>query len=220
MKSEIEKYKKNGMPDCLGKPFTSQELWRVLLKYLKPVSVGFIDEHENNSELQKRLRINFVKNNQSTHTDIAEAFNTGDTKLAHRLAHTLKGNAGLINMPELQKAAEEVEFLLKFGTASVWENKMGLLHSELERVLNELGPMLNNKSETDVQEERILNAGQALALFERLKPMLENINPQCVNLLDEIREIPGTVKLVRQIEDYDFETAAETLAEITEEIKE
>ena len=37
MTSELEKYKKHGMPDCLGKPFTSQELWRVLLKYLKPL---------------------------------------------------------------------------------------------------------------------------------------------------------------------------------------
>ncbi|MDR2558741.1 MAG: response regulator [Oscillospiraceae bacterium] len=29
MTSELEKYTKLGMPDCLGKPFTSQELWRI-----------------------------------------------------------------------------------------------------------------------------------------------------------------------------------------------
>jgi len=29
-------YKKNGMNDCVGKPFTSQELWRCLMKYLTP----------------------------------------------------------------------------------------------------------------------------------------------------------------------------------------
>ncbi|MCL2696447.1 MAG: ATP-binding protein [Oscillospiraceae bacterium] len=213
MKSEIEKYEKNGMPDCLGKPFTSQELWRVLLKYLNPVSTGLIDEHDNNGELQKKLRINFAKNNRTTHNDIADAFKAGDTKLAHRLAHTLKGNAGLINMPELQKAASEVEFLLKFGTASIWESKMGLLHSELERVLSELAPMLNS-SEQDTLVKQTLNVEQALALFEELEPMLENINPQCVNLLNEIRKIPGTEKLVQQIENYEFEIAAATLAEL------
>ena len=35
MADDLEKYKENGMPDCLGKPFTSQELWRILRKYLK-----------------------------------------------------------------------------------------------------------------------------------------------------------------------------------------
>ena len=34
MSGEQENYKKHGMPDCLGKPFTTQELWRLLSKYL------------------------------------------------------------------------------------------------------------------------------------------------------------------------------------------
>ena len=33
-------YKASGMNDCLSKPFTSQELWRCLLKYLTPVRRG------------------------------------------------------------------------------------------------------------------------------------------------------------------------------------
>jgi len=37
MASDLENYRKNGMSDCLGKPFTSQELWRVLSKYMKPL---------------------------------------------------------------------------------------------------------------------------------------------------------------------------------------
>ena len=34
MASELETYRRHGMPDCLGKPFTSQELWHILLKHL------------------------------------------------------------------------------------------------------------------------------------------------------------------------------------------
>ncbi|MCL2211780.1 MAG: ATP-binding protein [Treponema sp.] len=34
--NDKEIYKKNGMNDCVGKPFTSQELWRCLMKYLTP----------------------------------------------------------------------------------------------------------------------------------------------------------------------------------------
>jgi len=44
--------------------------------------------------------------------------------------------------------------------------------------------------------------------------MLEHINLECVNMLDEIRAMPGTEELARQIEDYDSETAARTLAEL------
>ncbi|MDR0464594.1 MAG: response regulator [Treponema sp.] len=37
MSGDWDIYKKSGMNDCVGKPFTSQELWRCLLKYLRPV---------------------------------------------------------------------------------------------------------------------------------------------------------------------------------------
>jgi len=38
MSDDLEIYKSCGMADCLGKPFTSQELWHYLLKYIKPIS--------------------------------------------------------------------------------------------------------------------------------------------------------------------------------------
>ncbi|MCL2266325.1 MAG: hypothetical protein FWC17_01000, partial [Treponema sp.] len=37
MAEDIEVYKASGIHDCLGKPFASQELWRCLLKYFKPL---------------------------------------------------------------------------------------------------------------------------------------------------------------------------------------
>jgi signal transduction histidine kinase/CheY-like chemotaxis protein len=37
MVDDRELYKRNGMPDCVGKPFTSQELWRCLVKYFTPL---------------------------------------------------------------------------------------------------------------------------------------------------------------------------------------
>ena len=37
MKNDRDLYLSLGMSDCISKPFTSQELWRCLLKYIKPV---------------------------------------------------------------------------------------------------------------------------------------------------------------------------------------
>ena len=213
MTSELKRYEKHGMPDCLGKPFTTQELWSVLLKYLTPLRIERTDGYAPGSkELQKSLQINFIKNNQSIHTEIEEAFAAGDIKLAHRLAHTLKGSAGLIGKAGLRNAAENVEFLLKDGSDPIWENNMNILKAELALVLEELKPLLEEPVERG--EMRTLNAEQALALFDKLEPMLEQINTECVNLLDDIRAVPGGAELARHIEDFDFESAALSLAEL------
>ena len=216
MSSELEKYKRNGMPDCLGKPFTTQELWRMLLKYMTPVGSYHVDEHEDNNELQKKLQINFYKNNQTVHAEITEAVAAGDVNLAHRLAHSLKGNAGLIGKMGLRNAAAEVEMLLKDGTASVWENKMNILKTELISVLDELKLLFDESMQQE--KPQTLDTAQMLALFEKLEPMLENINPECVALLEDIRAVPGAEKLAQQIEDYDFESAAGTLVALKKKL--
>jgi CheY-like chemotaxis protein len=210
MISELEKYKRNGMSDCLGKPFTTQELWQVLLKYFTPISIKPIgvDEYDNNKEQQKILCLNFYKNNQTVHDEIADAVAAGDTRLAHRLAHTLKGNAGLLGKTGLRNAAFEVEELLREGVASIWDNKMKVLKMELKLVLEAFKSLAE---ETPAQDTQMLDAEQTLALFEKLKPMLENSNPECVDLLGMLRAVPGAEPLVQQIENYNFGEAAKLL---------
>jgi signal transduction histidine kinase/DNA-binding response OmpR family regulator len=138
MKSDMEIYKAHGMEDCVGKPFTSQDLWKCLLKYIKPM------EHENNNarqeideELYKELQVEFAKANRNVCYDITSAIASGDVKLAHRLAHTLKGNAGMLGKTRLQTAAAEVEAILKEGNSTLSEEMLDYLESELKEVLEE-----------------------------------------------------------------------------------
>jgi CheY-like chemotaxis protein len=221
MVSELEKYKKHGMPDCLGKPFTSQELWHILLKYLVPVKSepynSGIDEDEVSIEQQKMMRLNFYKNNQTVHEEIEAAAAAGDTKLAHRLVHTLKGNAGLIGKAGLKEAAFEVEALLKDGTDSIWDNRMSNLKNELVLVFEELKPLLEDSAEP--KQPQILDAEQTMALFEKLEPMLENNNPECVDLLGSVRAVSGAEELVQQMENFNFSAAARLVAETLVELR-
>ncbi|MDR2580465.1 MAG: transporter substrate-binding domain-containing protein [Fibromonadaceae bacterium] len=213
MISELEKYKKHGMPDCLGKPFTSQELWQILLKYFTPISTEPISCNiDDDMEQQKMMLLNFYKNNQTVHTEIAEAVATNDIRLAHRLAHTLKGSAGLIGKTALRNAASDIETLLRDGTASIWDNKINILKTELMQVLEELKPLLEESSEQE--KPQMLDVEQTLALFEKLGPMLEKVNPECADLLSSIRAVSGAEKLAQQIENYNFKDAAKTLAEL------
>jgi CheY-like chemotaxis protein len=212
MVGELEKYRRHGMPDCLGKPFTAQELWRVLLKYMEPISSYIIGDSEHarsSEEMQMLMRIEFVKKNQSVYAEIADAVAVGNTKLAHRLAHTLKGNAGQIGKPELQKAAADIEELLKDGLQSVWDNKMNKLKIELTRVLDELSPLL---METQTKVELIQpDDKEAQDIFIKLKPILINNDPECLDMLDELQTISETEELVRQIYDYELQSAITTL---------
>jgi CheY-like chemotaxis protein len=216
MVNELENYKKHGMPDCLGKPFTSQELWLILLNYLTPVGSEPIknieNEYDDAIKQQTMICLNFYKNNQTVHKEIKEAVAAGDTKLAHRLAHTLKGNAGLLGKTGLWNAASGVETLLRDGSNSIWETRMDNLKSELMLVLEEFKPLLKDTVEQD--EPQALDIEQTLNLFEKLMPMLENCNPESVDLLDSIRAVPGTEELVQHIEDYEFKSAVGTLVSL------
>jgi len=214
MSGELENYKKCGIDDCVGKPFTTQELWRCLAKYLNPVRFSAVKDagqNRENADLQKKLRVKFVKDNQTTYAKIKKAVEAGDTALAHRLAHTLKSNAGQIGKNALQNAAAEAEGLLKDEIIPA-TGLLDSLEAELDSVLAELRTAsCESGAEAEAGD---LDAGRVLALFEKLEPMLENINPECVELAGEIRAVPGGERLARQIEDYNFESAARILAEL------
>jgi CheY-like chemotaxis protein/nitrogen-specific signal transduction histidine kinase len=217
MSHNKELYLQNGMPDYMGKPFTSQGLWRCLLKYLTPVKEVNKPKNtrlEDDMELQKVIQLLFTKNNQTKFSEIAGALEAGDIKLAHRLAHTLKGNAGQIGKTLLQLAAANVEQALKNGENLATKEQLKTLETELNRVLEELAPLLNNETATLPQSSMSATGQETQDLIERLEPLLKSGNPDCLDLVNDLRAIPGCENLVRQMEDFDFEEALYTLTKI------
>ena len=207
---EIDRYIKLGMKGHLGKPFTSQELWRCLLTHLKPVgSTGIADGSCGDDMLQDQLRKEFAKSNQRKFQEIEEAISAADFKLAHRLAHTLKSNAGLIGKTSLQAAAAEVEHALSGGANLVTKSQMDDLEAELGMVLAELMPLLSETKDKKAQTP--LSHDQAIALFDLLEPMLKCRTSESVKHLDDVRRIPGAETLAQQIEEYEFRDALATL---------
>ncbi|MDR0465523.1 MAG: response regulator [Treponema sp.] len=142
MFNDREIYKNSGMHDCVGKPFTSQELWRCLMKYLTPLNQGS-DEYDKNAgleanlEFHKELQRLFIENNRNKYIEVTEALESGDIELACRLIHSLKANAGQAGKIILQSAAADVEFMLKNGKNYVTEDQLKILKTELDIVLNE-----------------------------------------------------------------------------------
>jgi PAS domain S-box-containing protein len=222
MSHDRELYRKCGMNDCVGKPFKVQELWACLLKYFTPVKWARekgAESRQYNDKLQFLLMATFVKDNRNRYGEISAAIDSGDIKLANRLAHTLKGNAGQLGKVRLQKAAELVEHLLKDGKNLVTAEHLAVLEAELAAALDELAPLVKEAALPPTSQAEPLDAEKAHEVLVELKPLLESGNAECLKYIDKLRGISGTDeplvrKLIQQMEDLDFEDALETLSEV------
>jgi len=198
------------MVDCIGKPFTSHELWTCLLTYLKPTEISNVSSNnyqKENEEMVDKLKTFFVRDNQNTYNNLSEAIKSKDLDRAHRIVHSFKSNAGMIKETKLQDIAISIEKSLKSG--AVDSKLMMALENELNIVLEKLKPRLENTILPT--PEKKLSKSQIKELIEQLKIMLEDRNPECVNLLDDIRTLSGSETLAVLIEEYDFGSASTEL---------
>ena len=161
---------------------------------------------------QVRLRQDFVKGQKYTFHDLRAEISATHYATAHRLAHTLKGLAGLIGEARLAEIALTVEKQLRKKVAPV-EQDMESLEQELNRVLNEI-------SDSGIMDEDALNIPPTIdeqaALFDKLHALLKERDAACTALVPEIVLIPETKVLVRQIETFAFKQALVTLEVLRE----
>jgi len=223
MANDRETYFESGMCDCLSKPFVAHELWACLLKYLKPVSMMPIKndiEYIEDDDQHMELIATFVKDNQTTFNDISSALETGDVKLAHRLAHTLKSVAGLIGMPVLADAARVVEQSLAIGKTELLNEQMDDLKHELKTALDELTPLMNKHGDKvrRYTENISFDRANALKLLATLDSLLEADSFDSLNMVNDLRTIPGTEQLASQVENMKFRQARETLAAVKRQL--
>ncbi|MCL2456304.1 MAG: ATP-binding protein [Defluviitaleaceae bacterium] len=219
MSNDLELYKTNGMTDYIGKPFTSQELWKCLLKYLPTTKFVAADknlERANDDKLLLQLRKYFVKSNQQTFEKISAAINSNEIKTAHRLAHTLKSNAGQIRELQLQKIAGEIEAGLTDGKNSLDDEQMKILETELNLTLERLEIFLSETEEKNKNES--FDIKKIFEIIEDLEPKLIHSKPYSMNLLDEIRALPDTEKLLLHLEEFEFKQALTELQKLKERL--
>ncbi|MCL1932056.1 MAG: ATP-binding protein [Treponema sp.] len=224
MVNDRETYFVSGMCDCLSKPFIAHELWTCLLKYLKPVSMLPIKkegEYLEEDDQRMELIATFVKDNKNTFKDIKDAFDAGDLKRAHRLAHTLKGVAGLVGMTALADAARIVEQSLASGKTESLKDQIDDLKHELKAALDELAPLIQIHMDNvrKYTENLSFDRKNALELLETLDSLLEADSFDSLNLVYDLNAIPGAEELASQVENLKFKQARETLAAIKQKME-
>ena len=219
MSNDRDIYANRGMSDCVGKPFTSQELWRCLMKYFKPITwqkEDLTERQRADNALHQKLINNFVKNNQNLITEIKSALNENNIEIAHRLAHTLKSNAGQLNKTLLQKTAEEIENCLKDGKNNLAAWQLEALETELNIAITELTPLVLEINIPIATKLHDINT--ALETLEKLETLLEDGDTECLNYISKLQLIPESGELIKQIEEFDFQPATKTLAKLKNKI--
>ena len=157
-------YTNFGMSGFISKPFTSNELWHLLLEHFQPSiapepvkqivkeiepkpiekqlekqlekqSTG--DELSDDVAFFRKMQIHFIKSNRHICDQMQSAIDGSDIVLAHRLAHNLKTDAGHIQKNDLKIIATEVEQLLKAGDIPE-DSSLAELRIALDNVITEL----------------------------------------------------------------------------------
>ena len=191
----------------ISKPFTADQLYQTLLKFLAPASMSKISQTE---QVDTKLMQIFYKQNQNICNDISNAAAAGDLDTAHRLAHNLKSNAGLIKETKLSQIAQELEDSLskrQFATET-----LNRLRDELDLVIQKIIPLL----EKDSPKEPTFSISQSEInqIFDELEALLASRNVAATDYIDKLKATPGTEALIKHMENFDMRKALEILTEL------
>jgi signal transduction histidine kinase/FixJ family two-component response regulator len=215
----VEKFLKSGFDAFVSKPIKTNELNEVLNRYVRdrqPESVleaarrgepthgiaGFMSD----AKVMGKLMRGFAEGQENTARALGEALGGGDMETARFLVHNLKSQAGMIGKDDLSQTAAEIEGQIAEGKAPD-DNLVHLLNIQLQNALSQIDVPT---AETAEAPEPI-DAEGAAGVFGDLRVMLENRDIACLGLVERLKRISGTEKLIEHIEGYEFLEALETL---------
>jgi HPt (histidine-containing phosphotransfer) domain-containing protein len=164
-----------------------------------------------------RVLARFRKEYRHAADRIRDALAAGDIQLALRLAHTLKGAAGMIEAVPLREEAQALERELSHGAADAGQRVARLEHA-LDRVLRELDaadgmPQAALASHAPAAQDQPPGAVGA-SVSAQLRTLLEDGNGDAVDLVQDAAAILTKelgeecyCHIAAAIEVFDFEGA-------------
>ncbi|MCL2058810.1 MAG: ATP-binding protein [Oscillospiraceae bacterium] len=251
-----------GMSDYLAKPILSEDMNRMLKKWLP---AGRILRYETKSgsdavaedssmagrvintkrglmysagseSMYFQLLTDFSRYQRDTYKNIVDGLADGDIALVYRLAHTFKNTARMIGADALADAAQAIEAGLSDGEARCTDEQLYIMrqeflktHTEIERLIADdgefaqiIGATINSNNKLRVYNEYDISKltedliYRARGLLDSLAPLVKSHRAAA---FEYIGEIEGALApfgdmargLARQIENYDFKNALETI---------
>ena len=233
-----------GMNDHVSKPIDPDALFATLLRWARPrqkpavespapqipVNVAAevilpeiagvnlaegLNRVAGNRRLYRDLLGQFAAKQADAAVQISAALGSADSKLAERIAHTVKGVAGNLAITEVQSAAQKLEKAIREGQESVavlldaFATGLSIQIHAIERALSESAPI-----RLDERPPSLFNGEMASAAIARLKSLLDASDGDSEeafrSLQDAVSSIvdrPHLDDLSASISDFDFEAA-------------
>jgi PAS domain S-box-containing protein len=239
-----------GMNDHVSKPIDPDNLFSTLLRWAKPQpkqavgsqasltpvrasdEVGLTEiaginladglkRVAGNRRLYRDLLGEFVARQRDAAAQISTALESGDPKLAERIAHTVKGVAGNLGITEVQQAAEELAMAMRENAkiSVQLDHFAGVMDAQVRAIEKALSDSVS----PDPEKTRTspFDAEAAAVTIARLKVLLETGDGDADKLFHSLQHIVGgTVEktlldgLGASISDIDFDAALVKLDEI------
>jgi signal transduction histidine kinase/DNA-binding response OmpR family regulator/HPt (histidine-containing phosphotransfer) domain-containing protein len=239
MASDREKCIEAGMNDHIVKPIDPDHLFATLARWVKPRPQAFsipqakpvspaagedtlniegVDHHGalkrlgGNERLLRDLLGKFAVQQGDAAAQISAALESGDQKLAERIAHTVKGVAGNLGIAALQAAAQDLEKALHAGDGST----PALLDAFGSRLAQQVAAIRQGLPAAPAagHANGRFDAAAARAAATRLRTALEasdgDAGDAVLALTDTLGEKAGSTRLdsIRSsVGDYDFAAA-------------
>lgn len=173
-----------------------------------------IDRIMGNRDLYARMLKRFRSDYAHGAVPIGAALADGDAVLAHRLAHTLKGAAGMIGAHRLHQQASALELAIRTD-APAQQQALAAMVRPFDEILHLLDKLMAGSAPDGFALEMPQRSlMQDPALLARLVQLLVDADGAAVDLLEEsgtsLRVILGEARLARvtkAVNDFDFDGA-------------
>ena len=253
MVEDMEEAEAAGMNAHIAKPIDPQDLLTKLIKWIKPAERTIPPKHDTgaspnapplddlpnslpgidivtglqrvggNRKLFQKLLAEFYLDHGNDIDAIRDALASGDTELAQRLAHTIKGVAATIGAEELHLRARSLEAAIKGSHDEDHADLITQLEAVMQPLLQGLSAIAS-EDETPVSD--IVSSGpvdldRIAPLFDALETMFEDMDPdaeekvtELVGQLGESGDHQLAKTLIKQVGSFEFEGAVESLAKL------
>ena len=240
-----------GMNDHVSKPIDPEALFSTLLRWAKPrrgpaveppetpvkaaadevllPEIPGIDQADGlkrvvgNKRLYRDLLAQFAAKQDDAAVRISAALESGDLKLAERIAHTVKGVAGNMGIGQVFAAAEKLESAIRDAGAvepALLEEFTLVLSHQIQTIRSAMREVTPDQPVNEVRRKDF-DARAASAAITRLRALLESSDGDAADAFLTVKGIlEGTLERSRldvlstAISDFDFEEALLRLDEI------
>ena len=242
-----------GMNDHVSKPIEPDALFATLMRWVKPRQVrasgiaprakettdewtlpeidgidmvGGLNRVAGNKRLYRELLVHFGAKQAEVNSQILAAVETGDRKLAERIAHTVKGVAGNIGLQKVFTVADKLERAIHDARADVpelTEEFSQVLSSQVQAIQRAMPNVIPDRP-AEIGRSQNFDLQAASAAIAHLRALLESSDGDATEAFVALEgTLMGSCDKLRlsglgaAINEFDFESALLKLAEIAKD---